>query len=357
MTGLPARWTTTRAATGWSSSSSRSRRLPATRAGEDIPYLDQVSRCFAFTPVRRAQAVFDAAAADLETLLPGRGPLGERMATEDGRWTVEPDRVRAVVDALVPRYRARAAALFGLPDGGELTVSLVRDQPWSGYNWYDGGYRSRVDFNLDLPIRLPAFAGVVAHETYPGHHLEHALKEQVLVEELGRGEASILLINTPECLISEGLANLGRDFVLPDEELADLLIELAPVAGLTLAADPGALRDAASRAAAIRARRAVLDESRLNAALLLHADGVPREQVADYLVAVGRFSPEAAEARLRFIEHPLWRLYVHVYSEGEALLRRWLHAVPAAERAARFGRLLREPLTPPTIIAELDAGD
>jgi hypothetical protein len=197
---------------------------------------------------------------------------------------------------------------------------------------------------------------VVAHETYPGHHLEHAFKEQVLVEELGRAEASILLINTPECLISEGLANLGREFVLPDDELADLLVELAPVAGLALATDPGALREAASRAASIRAQRALLDESRLNAALMLHADGLPREQVVDYLVEVGRFTRETAEARLRFIEHPLWRLYIYVYSEGEALLRRWLHAVPAADRAARFSRLLREPLTPPAIRAEIEAG-
>jgi hypothetical protein len=330
--------------------------LARTRAGEAIPYLDQVTRCFAFTPARRPASTLEAAASALEELLPGTGTLGERLAAEDARWTIEPDRVRAVADVLVARYRDRAAALFGLPAGGELTVTLVRDQPWSGYNWYDGGYRSRVDFNLDLPIRLPAFAGVVAHETYPGHHLEHALKEQVLVEELGRGEASILLINTPECLISEGLANLGRDFVLPDEELAELLVELAPIAGLPLAADPAALREAASRAAAIRTQRAILDESRLNAALMLHADGVPREQVVTYLVDVGRFSPETAEARLGFIEHPLWRLYIYVYSEGEALLRRWLHAVPAAERAARFGRLLREPLTPPAIQAEIDAG-
>ena len=42
-----------------------------------------------------------------------------------------------------------------------------------------------------------------------------------------------------------------------------------------------------------------------------------------------------------------------VYAEGEALLRRWLEAVPAPERAARFGRLLREQLTPGTIRAEL----
>ena len=330
--------------------------LARTRAGEAMPYLDQVTRCFAFTPARRPASRFEAAAAALEDLLPGTGSLGDRLAAEDARWTVAPDRVRAVVDALVPRYRDRAGGLFGLPDGGELTVTLVRDQPWSGYNWYDGGYRSRVDFNLDLPIRLPAFTGVVAHETYPGHHLEHALKEQVLVEELGRGEASILLINTPECLISEGLANLGREFVLPDDELAELLVGLAPIAGMPLADDTSGLREAASRAAAIRSQRAILDESRLNAALMLHADGVPRGDVVAYLVDVGRFSVEAAEARLGFIEHPLWRLYIYVYSEGEELLRRWLQVVPAADRAARFGRLLREPLTPPSIQAEIDAG-
>ena len=35
-----------------------------------------------------------------------------------------------------------------------------------------------------------------------------------------------------------------------------------------------------------------------------------------------------------------------VYAEGEALLEHWLDAVPERERAARFGRLLHEQLTP-----------
>jgi len=34
------------------------------------------------------------------------------------------------------------------------------------------------------------------------------------------------------------------------------------------------------------------------------------------------------------------------------MLRRWVDAVPAAERTARFGRLLHEQLTPATILAE-----
>jgi hypothetical protein len=329
--------------------------LARARAGEEIPYLEQVARCFAITPTRRPDARIEAAAAALDDLLPGDGTLAERLAAEDAAWTVPPDRVRPVVDALVPRYRRWAERHYAIPPGDDLSVTLVTGQPWSGYNWYDGGFRSRVDFNLDLPVQLPRFAGVVAHETYPGHHLEHALKEAVLVEAHGHGEASALLINTPECLISEGLANLGRELVVPPEALGDLLVELAPVAGVGLAADAAALRDAAGRQAAIRAQREVLDEARLNAALLLHADGRPRDEVLDYLVSVGRFDPATAAKRIEFIEHPLWRLYIYVYFEGEQLLRDWLRLVPDGERPARFGRLLTEPQTPRSIQAEVDA--
>jgi len=40
---------------------------------------------------------------------------------------------------------------------------------------------------------------------------------------------------------------------------------------------------------------------------------------------------------------------------SEALLRRWLDAVPEEHRPARFGRLLRKQLTPPATEAELAA--
>ena len=100
-------------------------------------------------------------------------------------------------------------------------------------------------------ICLPTFVGVIAHETFPGHHLEHATKEEVLVEECGYLESSILLINTPECLLSEGLANVGRAIAVTPAEMPDLLLELAPVAGLPMAGDPDALRAAVARQAAV----------------------------------------------------------------------------------------------------------
>ena len=87
-------------------------------------------------------------------------------------------------------------------------------------------------------------------------------------------------------------------------------------------------------------------------ALVVTAGGAGIE-VRDYLVDVGRIPPSAVEKRLEFIEHPLWRTYVFVYAEGEALLRRWMEAVPAPERVARFGRLLHEQVTPGRLLAEL----
>jgi hypothetical protein len=172
------------------------------------------------------------------------------------------------------------------------------------------------------------------------------------VERQHRLEASILLINTPECLISEGLADLGHDFATPAAAEPELLVELYERAGLPIAADPAAAMDAAERTVGLAPHRRRLAESRVNAALMRHEDGVPHDEVLAYLQRVGRFAPATAAKRLEFIEHPLWRTYVFVYHEGEALLRRWLDAVPEADRAARFGRLLREQLDPAAIAEE-----
>lgn len=329
-----------------------------TLAGNPAPYLAHVTACFDFEPTRTPDAFFDAAAAELELLLPGLGPLPARIAAWDERFTIPVDRVRGVVDALLPRFRARAEAQFGLPVGEDLAVSLVRDQPWSGYNWYDGGRRSRVDLNTDLPIRAADLLAVLPHETYPGHHLEHAWHEAHLVDELGRMEASVLGINTPECLLSEGLADLGRRFAVPAADEVDLLVEVYRLAGLPgLVDDPAAARDAAERQVAIgRALTAVRGVAG-NAALMLHADGVPREEVLAYLERRLLSTPERAAKRLEFITHPLWRTYVFVYFEGERLLRRWLELVPPADQPARFRRLLVEQVTPGAIVEEIAAAE
>jgi hypothetical protein len=322
-------------------------------AGETLPYVELVSRCFATAPMARGEATFLAAAAELDALLPGPGRLVDRLAAWDARLVIRADRLAPVVDWLVAFLRGRAEPLFGIPPGEALRVSLVSGQPWSGYNWYDGGLRSRVDLNVDLPMRAPDLVATLAHETYAGHHLEHAWKEAELVERQGHLEASALLINAPECLISEGLAELGRRFVIPSADEADVLLELISRAGLAVAADPAEAREVAVRAAALRIPRGAIRAADIDAALMLHAEGVAPDEVRAWLQRVALLSPERAAKKLEFLEHPLWRTYAFVYGEGAALLERWLAAAPADEQAARYRRLLVEPLTPPAIRAEI----
>ena len=192
----------------------------ATLAGDALPYVDLVTRCMGVAPERHEDAVFADARAVLHTQLPGDAPLADRLADWDRGLEIGIERLPAVIDWLVDRCRTGAERDFGLPDGEDLRVGLVTGQPWGAYDWYDGGRRSRVDVNTDLPVRASGLLRMIAHETYPGHHLEHAWKEADLVDRQGRLEASVLTINTPECVISEGLANLGASFAVPPADEA-----------------------------------------------------------------------------------------------------------------------------------------
>jgi hypothetical protein len=58
---------------------------------------------------------------------------------------------------------------------------------------------------------------------------------------------------------------------------------------------------------------------------------------------------------MALIDHPISRAEVVVGGEGERLLRRWFELGPAEEQVDRFGRLLREQLTPGAIAADLAA--
>jgi hypothetical protein len=318
-------------------------------AGDHRPYLELVERCFAYRPARRPDTEFRSAAERIDELLPGAGTTAERLAAWDETVILPADRVLPVVEWLVDRFRTAADGQFGLPDGEDLRVGLVKDQPWGAYNWFHGGRQSRIDINTDLPVRAPEVPRMVAHEAYPGHHLEHATKEAELVDRAGRLENSLLLMNAPECLLSEGLANLGFRFAARPDERVDLFVELFERAQMPFAADPQAVRATAQLAVALGPPRRTLRAIDGNAAILRNADGAGHEEVVRYLVDVGTYAPARAEKRMEFLEHPLWRTYVFVYADGEAMLERWLDVAPDGEPAARFGRLLREQLTPAAV--------
>ncbi len=184
-------------------------------AGQPLPYLDHVARCFAHRPARHDPAIFDTAAREIATLLPGPGSLADKLAAWDARFEIPAEHLMTVAGWLVRRFREAAASSFGLPDGEDLRIARVTGQPWAAYNWYRrrAPIPSRRQYGSAGPCPRPRRAG--RPRGVPGHHLEHAWKEADLVDRQGRLESSILLINTPECLISEGLADVGVRFVAP----------------------------------------------------------------------------------------------------------------------------------------------
>ena len=306
--------------------------------GEEMAYRDEVGRLFDVEPERTPEAVFDAAIAELEALLPGAGPVADRAAAWRRGYEVAPETARALIDVIIPELRERTAAIVALPAGEAVEFRLVGDKPWRGYNWYLGDARSRVELNTDLPIHAHRLVELLCHEAYPGHHTEHALKDRVLYRECGYGEHAIHLINTPECVVSEGIATLAEEIVFTPEEAARFRAErVYPAAGL--AGDP---QRELALARAQRALRSVPG----NAALLLHEENRSEEEVVAYLRRYGLLSEPEARQRLRFIADPLWRAYIFTYHVGHGLLGAWLAAGPDAERAARFRTLLTEQVYP-----------
>ncbi len=315
-----------------------------TMSGEPVPFLEEVTAYFQVDVELGDPAAYAAAHAELEALLPGSGPLHERYAAHRRREECPPSRLEAAVLALSSALRDRVRGQYGLPEVETVRYEVVTDKPWSGFNYYEGSYRSRVAINADLPHRLAQLPHLVAHEAYPGHHTEHCRKEQGLVERAHRTEHTVFLVNTPECLMAEGLADLGVE--------ASIGPGWGPWAAEVLG-DLG-LRFDGHLAERIALAAAPLNRVRQDAAILLHDRGADVEDVVAHLQRWSLVSPERARQQIRFLTHPLWRAYITTYVEGFELLARWLAARPAGQPVAdRFVRLLDEPLTPRGVGLEL----
>ncbi|HYH12075.1 MAG TPA: hypothetical protein VD789_06945, partial [Thermomicrobiales bacterium] len=182
-------------------------------AGEEIAYVDEVRHLFDVEAERIPDDAYAAAITTLDEVLPGDGLVPVRLQRWKRQFEIGIDQARLAVETIMGEVRSRTGRMVTLPAGESVEISFVSDKPWSGYNWYLGNARSLVEINTDLPIRANALLNLMAHEGYPGHHTEHALKEIRLYHEEGYGEHSIQLINTPECVISEGIATLAESMV------------------------------------------------------------------------------------------------------------------------------------------------
>ena len=300
-------------------------------AGEEISYEDEVERCYGVRPEWVPEESFAAAHRELEELLPGDGPVAERYQAWREDDQLEGDQLATVYNKLLDDFRSRTKDLFDLPDGESVEVDYVTDEPWSAFNYYQGGLRSRIAVNTDSPLTPDFVLELAAHEAYPGHHTEHAWKEQVHVREAGRLEESALMVGTPSSLVSEGIAGLAAEILLGDEEERILATHLD---GTAIGYDPDLSR-------AVKEASRPIGYVNGNVALLVHTRGASEAEALEYSMKWALRSRKRAEQSVRFVTDPVWRSYVSTYTAGYDLCREFVGGDPS-----RFKRLLTEQLTP-----------
>jgi hypothetical protein len=309
--------------------------------GESISYVDEVRRLYDVEPTKVPEHVYDEALAVLDKVLPGSGAIATREQALRAQFQVPPEKLISLIAYIVEELARRTRARFELPQDESFDVQLVHNQPWSGYNWYLGNNRSRIDINIDLPKYLTNLPDLIAHEAYPGHHTEHAIKDQLLYRDAQRGEHAILLINAPECVVSEGIATRALQTVMSEAEIRDWLAnDLVERAGL---------RDVdLDTFFIVRDAKEKLNSVTENAALMLHQEHASEREVAEYIQHYGLARPEEAQKSLDFIRHPNFRSYIFTYSKGGELLDQLFER---GDPQSWFARLLHEPVTP-TVIRE-----
>jgi hypothetical protein len=296
-------------------------------AGEELAYSDEVERCYGVRPAPRDTEAYAAAHERLDELLPGAGSLSERYNAWRDTVTVPAELVVPLVQETVRELRAATARLVDLPEGEEVVVEGVRDEPWWAFNYYLGELRSRVAVNLDVPTACHEAVHLACHEVYPGHHAEHALKEHLLVRGRGKIEEAILLVPTPSALVDEGIAESGPGVVM-DDDLRARIVAAAARHGLEYDAQ---------RAEAIAQARRPLRRVSLDAALMIHEDGASVADAESYVRQWALVTADEAAHTVRFVVDPTWRGYVITYSAGRDLCETWVDGEPT-----RFVRLLTE---------------
>jgi hypothetical protein len=167
-----------------------------------------------------------------------------------------------------------------------------------------------------------------------------------LYRQDGRAEHAIQVLG-PEAVLAEGIAVNALGMIFSDSDLAAFMRdELCPLAGV-----PG---DDAERQVAIAGAADALLAVTSNAALLLHRDGQPPEEVEQYVERYSMGTQADVAQTMKFIQIPLWRSYAFNYSMGRELVAPLLEG---PDRVANFARLLSEPFTPTQVrewVAEVD---
>jgi hypothetical protein len=274
--------------------------------GKRMPYADLVRGIFHIPMREFPQSTIDEKIAFLDDSLhdyPGTD-LRDKVTrfNEQGEITglelknlIEND-LQAKAVRVGEEFREKIYSLIGasVTDNG-VEYQTVREAPWSGYNWYQPGYKSINQFNLDMTFNKDSLLGVLYHEYE--HHVSNLWREKHY-NESGNLELAVVPLHTGRCVISEGTADTAKEFLhVVDDD---------------------------SHSAIVDALNILRRMTSINAAIMLNDRGRNVDEVVEYMIECGFRSTKSARSSIGFISPTtpdgrlnFWAPYVFTYFFGK----------------------------------------
>ncbi|MEO9806651.1 MAG: hypothetical protein ABJF04_25545 [Reichenbachiella sp.] len=271
---------------------------------------------------------------DLDKTLPGEGSLQEREKALTARFAIPKERMDTVFQVAIEAARKITQERFDLPPEETFTLEYVQDKTWSGYNWYQGGYKSLIQINTDHPILVDRVIDLACHEGYPGHHVYNMMLEKNLYVDKGWVEISLYPLFSPQSLIAEGSANFGIDMAFPGEKFDEFAKEvLIPLAGLDTAGS-----GAYFKYITIKEK---LNYARNEAARGIVNGSMSQEEINHWLEDYALITTSVP-----FIKK--YRTYVVNYNYGKDLVKDYIESQSETtdDRWVPLGQLLSNPVIP-----------
>ena len=313
--------------------------------GERLSFDEESKALYDAVAPTHPESHFKAILDRLDKQFPGTGPLAERYEAFRREFVIPREKLDSVFQAAIQACRERTVKHIALPATESFKVEYVTNKSWSGYNWYQGNYRSLIQVNTDLPIYIDRAIDLACHEGYPGHHVYNALLEKHLVRDRGWPEFSVYALFSPQSLIAEGTANFGIEVAFPgSERVAIDKNVLFPAAGL----DP-------SRAERYYEVQGLVDQLAYagNEAARKYLNGEIDRAAAEAWLERYSLSPrDRAAQRVRFFDQ--YRSYVINYNLGKDMVRRYIEgkggtATRPDVRWKEFEKLLSSPRLPSSL--------
>lgn len=273
--------------------------------GKEISYADLVQGLFNIPLKPFSESIIDKKIEELDDALSeySGSNLHERVENFAKKGIISGNNLKQLVEEELQTkaievgkmFKERIYSLIGttVTDNG-VEYQLVTGAPWSGYNWYQKGFKSLNQFNMDKTFNKNSLQSVIYHEYE--HHVSNLWREKYY-RDTGNLELAVVLLHTGRCVISEGTADTAMAFLgvvqdNPDLEIDECLYTLRRMTSI-------------------------------NAAIMMNEEGKTTEEAIRYMIERGNRSEKSAKGSIAFIGPKMadgrpnfWAPYVLTYFFG-----------------------------------------